>query len=279
MQGTQSTPQPSPTRWWVLAATSFGLFMALLDVTIVNVALPVIQHNLHVSFASLQWIVNAYALTFAVGLITMSRLGDIFGRKKWFIIGLAIFTIGSLFSGLADIIHISGVAPITLLIAARSVQGLGAAGMVPLSLSIIFATFSGSERNMAIGIWGGISGVAVAIGPLVGGVLIQAISWPAIFYVNIPIGIIGITLSALYIHESRNPHSPRQIDWFGFVTLTGSTFSLIWALMHISTAANGWTSPRILLFLAAFVVLLAIFVIGELHLPHPMVDPRLFTNR
>ena len=169
-------------KWWSLIAVCFGLFMALLDVTIVNVALPTIQTDLHTSFSSLEWVINAYTLVFAVALVTMSRLGDIFGRKTMFIIGLTIFTIGSLLCALAGDFTFAGLSHIAELNIFRGLQGLGASAMMPLSLAIISATFTGKQRGIAIGIWGGISGLATALGPLLGGLLVERINWQSIFF-------------------------------------------------------------------------------------------------
>ena len=171
---------PENRKWWTLAAVSFGLFMIMLDNTVVNVALPSIQRDLHVSIESLEWIVTAYALTFAALLITGGKLGDLYGRKLIFVIGIGIFTASSLACGLAP--------NAGFLIGARMVQGVGAALMNPASLSIITATFAPRERGQAIGIWAGVSAMALAIGPLVGGVIVETINWNWIFFINVPVG-------------------------------------------------------------------------------------------
>ena len=172
-------------KWWTLAAVAFGLFMIMLDNTIVNVALPSIERSLHMSISSLEWIVTAYALTFAALLITGGKLGDLYGRRKMFIAGLAVFTLASLACGLAP--------NAGFLIGARAVQGVGAALMNPATLSIITATFPPKERGQAIGIWAGVSALALAIGPLVGGLIVDNINWHWIFYVNVPVGVGGIS--------------------------------------------------------------------------------------
>jgi EmrB/QacA subfamily drug resistance transporter len=267
-----------PRRWWALAATSFGLFMALLDVTIVNVALPTVGTDLNASFADLQWVINAYALTLAVLLVTSGRLGDLFGRKRLFMLGLGVFSVGSLLAALSGTIIIGGLSHIQVLLAARVVQGIGGAIMLPLALAIIAATFHGRERGLAIGIYGGVTGLATAIGPVIGGVLVEKVSWQSIFYLNVPVGFIGIALCAWAVTESYDVHAPRTVDLFGLVTLSVSLFCLVLALIQGNDADKGWTSPYILTLFAVSALALAVFVVGELRLKHPMVDPRLFAN-
>ncbi len=261
-------------KWWALAAVCFGLFMALLDITIVNVALPTIQQSLHEPFANLQWIVNAYTLVFAVLLVPLSRLGDIFGRKRIFALGLGIFSLGSLLCALSGHIGLFGLGHDSVLNVFRGLQGVGSAAMMPLSLAIISATFHGRERGAAIGIWGGVSALATAIGPLVGGYLVLHLGWESIFYLNVPIGMVGIVLSLWAIRESRDERAPRSIDLFGLLTFTIATFCLMLALIQGNTL--GWGSQEILGLFAGFAVFLTVFVVGELRIVHPMADPRLF---
>lgn len=266
--------QEDPKRWWALGAIAFGLFMALLDVTVVNVALPSIQKSLHESYTTLEWIVNAYALVVAVLLVTSSRLGDIFGRKRIFSIGMGIFTAGSLLCALSPHIHIAHLSGADALNISRGIQGIGGSAMLPLSLSLITATFHGRERGTAFGIWGGVAGLATALGPLVGGLLVTKVGWPSIFYLNVPTGILGMGLGFWAIHESRDTHHPGSIDVYGLVTLTVSLFCLVLALMKGNE--KGWGSAYILtLFIVGGVSLIG-FVIGELFIRHPMLDPRLF---
>src|SRR5436309_1037706 len=180
---------PSDNRkWWVLAAMVFGLFMPMLDNLVVNTALPTIQRSLDTGVSGLQWIIDAYVLAFASFMLTGGALGDLYGRKRFFMAGLFVFTMGSLLAGLSQTTG--------QLIAFRAAQGLGAAMLLPGSLSIITATFSGKERGAAIGIWAAFSGLAIALGPIVGGYLVEHVSWQSIFFVNIPIGIIGFILTA-----------------------------------------------------------------------------------
>src|SRR5436309_14262323 len=191
-------------KWWTLLAVSFGLFMIMLDNTVVNVALPSIQKDLGIDISELEWVVNAYALTFGVLLLTGGKLADLLGRRAIFIAGLVIFTGASLWCGLAG-----GAAS---LIAARSVQGIGAALMNPATLSIITATFPARQRGMAIGIWAGGAALALAIGPLVGGILTEKISWGWIFFINVPIGLIGIVAARVFIDETRDTSREQRLD-------------------------------------------------------------------
>ncbi|WP_168118725.1 DHA2 family efflux MFS transporter permease subunit [Paenibacillus sp. HB172176] len=255
-------------RWWALGAVCLGLFMALLDVTIVNVALPAIQSDLQTDFSELEWVVNAYTLVFAVALVTTSRLGDIFGRKTLFMLGMVVFTIGSLLCGLSH--------DIMMLNLSRGVQGLGASAMTPLSLAIISATFSGKQRGIAIGIWGGVSGLATGIGPVIGGLLVKHIGWQSIFYLNIPVGIIAVLLSIWAIKQSKDESAARKIDLFGFVTFTVFMFCLIYGLIQFSQEGNDWRSLQVWLLFGISALALVIFVAGELRVKHPMADPRLF---
>ncbi len=265
-------------KWWTLVAMCFGLFIALIDVTIVNVALPTIQRDLHAGLSDLQWVSNAYTLAMAVFIVTAGRLGDIFGRKRMFIVGIAIFVFGSLCCGLSGSISIGGLSHPTILHIARAVQGLGGAFIFPLSLAIISVTFQGKERGAAIGIWGGLGGLATAIGPLVGGFLVDKVNWEWIFFINVPIGIIGIVVCQWAVRESRDEKAIRRIDLFGLVTISVSIFCLVLALIQGNDPDKGWTSTYILTLFIVSAVLLVAFVLGELRLERPMVDPRLFTN-
>src|SRR4029077_9829534 len=211
-------------KWWTLAAVAVGLFMIMLDNTIVNVALPSIEHSLHMSISSLEWIVTAYALTFAALLITGGKLGDLYGRRKMFTAGLVIFTLASLACGLAPSAGI--------LIAARAVQGVGAALMSPATLSIITATFPPRERGQAIGIWAGVSALALAIGPLGGGLIVENLNSNWIFFINVPLGILAIVVSQFAIRESRDTSAEQSIDLPGLFTSIGFLFALSYALVE-----------------------------------------------
>jgi EmrB/QacA subfamily drug resistance transporter len=255
-------------RWWTLGALCFALFMIMLDNTVVNVALPAIKKDLGISTAELEWTVTAYALTFATLLLTGGKLGDLLGRRLIFTIGLVVFTLSSLFCGL------SGSAP--ELIGARAVQGVGAALMMPSTLSIISATFDVRERGTAIGIWAGVSAMALAIGPLLGGIITEHISWNWIFYVNVPIGAAGILASIFVVPESKDTSHEQRLDLPGLFTSGIGLLALVYALIEANQ--YGWTSARILgLFVVAAGSLVA-FVLLEQHQRLPMLDLSLFRS-
>jgi len=256
-------------KWWTLAAVAFGLFMIMLDNTIVNVALPSIQESLGLKISELEWIVTGYALTFGALMLTGGKLADLFGRRLIFVIGLAVFTASSLACGLAGSADV--------LIAARVVQGVGAALMNPATLSIITVTFPPRQRGTAIGIWAGVSALALAIGPLVGGIIVEQINWNWIFFINIPVGIVGIAAAFAFIDESRDTSHEQRPDVPGLVTSSVGLFALTYALIEANT--YGWTSTRILVAFAVAVVALVGFVLLELHQRLPMLDLSLFRNR
>ena len=259
---------PEKRKWWTLAAVAFGLFMIMLDNTVVNVALPAIQADLNADLSELEWIVAGYALTFAALLLTGGKLADLLGRRLIFVIGLAVFTASSLACGLAD----SG----EVLIAARVVQGVGAALMNPATLSIISATFPPQQRGTAIGIWAGISALALAIGPLVGGLLTEHASWHWIFFVNVPVGLIAIAASLLLIDESRDTSAEQRLDLPGLLTSSIGLFSLTYGLIEANT--YGWTSGRIIAAFVVAAVALVSFVLLERFQRLPMLDLSLFRN-
>jgi EmrB/QacA subfamily drug resistance transporter len=255
-------------KWWTLGAVSFGLFMIMLDNTIVNVALPSIQSDLNIGISELEWVVNGYALTFAVLMLTGGKLADLFGRRFIFVVGLAIFTAASLACGLAPNAN--------MLIGARVIQGVGSALMNPATLSIITATFPPRQRGMAIGVWAGVSALALAIGPLVGGVITQHISWNWIFFINVPVGILAIVVARLVIRESRDTSAEQRLDLPGLLTSAIGLFALIYALIEANT--YGWTSGRILACFAVALIGLTAFVLLELRQRVPMLDLSLFRN-
>ncbi|HEY1367072.1 MAG TPA: MFS transporter [Gaiellaceae bacterium] len=256
-------------KWWTLAAVAFGLFMIMLDNTVVNVALPSIERDLGIGISELEWVVTAYALTFAALLITGGKLADMLGRRRIFVLGLLVFTGASLACGLAP--------SAGFLIGARAVQGVGAALMNPATLSIITATFPPRERGQAIGIWAGVSALALALGPLVGGLIVDNIGWNWIFYVNVPVGILAVFVSQIAIDESRDTSHEQSLDVPGLLTSSGGLFALTYALIEANT--YGWTSPRILGLFAAAVALLVAFALLERHQRLPMLDLSLFRNR
>src|SRR3954465_6452566 len=255
-------------KWWTLAAVSFGLFMIMLDNTIVNVALPSIQSSLGLKISELEWVVTGYALTFGALMLTGGKLADLLGRRRMFVVGLVIFTLASLACGLAGSPNV--------LIGARVVQGVGAALMNPATLSIITVTFPPHQRGKAIGIWVGVSALALAIGPLVGGLITEHVNWNWIFFINIPVGLIAIAAAFLFIDESRDTSHEQRPDVPGLVTSAVGLFALSYALIEANT--YGWTSAPLLTALAVPAVSLAAFVLLEMHQRLPMLDLSLFRN-
>jgi EmrB/QacA subfamily drug resistance transporter len=252
-------------KWWTLIAVCTAIFMLLLDITVVNVALPDIQRSLHSSFSDLQWVVDAYSLTLAAFLLTAGVIGDIFGRREVFAIGLAIFSLASLVCGLST--------DSLMLNLARAVQGVGGAVMFATSLALIAQAFQGRDRGTAFGIYGGVIGGAVAVGPLVGGAITSAIGWRWIFFVNVPIGVVAIFVTLAKIAESKDT-SARRIDWVGFVSFSASLFLLVFALVRGND--EGWTSVTTVSFLVAAAVLMIIFFVNEHRTSDPMLDLSLF---
>jgi EmrB/QacA subfamily drug resistance transporter len=256
--------------WVVLVLICFAQFMVILDATIVNVALPSIQKDLHLSEGNLQWIVNAYTLVFGGFLLLGGRMGDLLGRKRLFLIGLVIFTGASLFDGLAS--------SEGMLIAARSLQGLGAALISPAALSIIATTFKeGAERAKALAVWAAIAIGGSAVGLVLGGVLTQYFSWPWIFFVNVPVGIVTFVLSFRLIPESRDEQVERNYDIAGAVTVTGGLMALVYAIVDAQQA--GWGSAKTLGFFALAAALLVAFVLIELRTKAPLVRLSIFRIR
>jgi EmrB/QacA subfamily drug resistance transporter len=253
-------------RWWALGAICIATFMLLLDVTIVNVALPQIERDLDADFSELQWVVNAYALTLGATLLTAGSIADRIGRRRVFVAGLVVFSLASLACGLAG----SALA----LNLARGVQGLGGAALFATSLALLADAFRSSrERSIALAAWGATTGASVAVGPLVGGVLVQAASWEWIFFVNVPVGVIAVALTLMRVRESRNPHA-GPIDWAGLVLLSASLGALIFGLQRGNE--EGWGSTLIVSALGGAVVALVLFVLVELRREHPMLDLALF---
>jgi EmrB/QacA subfamily drug resistance transporter len=256
-------------RWWTLGAMCFALFMMMLDNTVVNVALPSIQRDIHASLSSLEWTINAYTLTLAVLLVTGGRLGDIFGRRRIFMLGVLIFGASSAVIGLSPN---DGV-----LVAFRAIQGIGAACMMPATLSIITQTFPAEQRGMAIGTWAGVSAMALAIGPVFGGFLTQDVSWRAIFFINPPIAVIAIAVTLFATRESRDETVGRTVDYPGIATLTGSLTALV--LVLIEGNAWHWGSARVITLLAIALVGLIAFVRIEQRSPAPIVNFGFFRAR
>jgi len=256
-------------KWWTLGAMCFALFMIMLDNTVVNVAIPSIQRDLHASISGLEWTINGYTLSFAVLLATGGRLGDIFGRRRMFLFGVVIFALSSATAGFA--------VNSTDLVVSRVVQGVGAALMMPATLSIITDAFPASERGKAMGMWAGVSALALAVGPVVGGFLTEHVSWRAIFYLNIPVAIGAVTAALFAVRESRDNSVGREVDYAGVVVLTGALTALILALVEGNEW--GWGSPEIVGLLIGAVVGLAAFVAVELRVKVPMVEFHFFSDR
>ncbi len=248
-------------KWWTLIAVCVGIFMLLLDVTIVIVAQPSIQAGLHASFSDVQWTLDAYALTLAALLLTSGSLADRYGRKLMFSVGLTVFTLGSLLCGLA-------VDPL-MLIASRSGQGVGGAIMFATSLALLGSSFRGRDRGVAFGIWGAVVGVSTALGPVLGGLITTDWDWRGIFLVNVPIGVLALALTVWRVSESRSPH-PVPPDWAGFALLTSGLVALVYGL--IRAGENSWSDTGVIACLAGGAALLAAFLFLESRVAHPMFD-------
>ena len=255
-------------KWWTLIAVCTATFMLLLDITVVNVALPSIERSLHSSFSDLQWVVDAYSLTLAAFLLTSGVLGDMFGRRTIFTVGLVIFSLSSLVCGLAtssDMLNFS-----------RAVQGIGGAAMFATSIALIASAFHGKERGTAFGIYGAVLGAAVAVGPLVGGAITSGIGWRWIFFVNVPIGVVAVFVTLSKIDRSAQTNT-RRIDWAGFLTFSVSLFLLVLGLVRGNY--DGWGSAKILGLLIGSAVLMTAFIVAEWRQNDPMLDLTLFKTR
>src|SRR6266511_404014 len=253
--------------FWTFVITSVALFMVTLDNLVVTTALPVIRKDLGASLADLEWTVNAYTLTFAVLLLTGAALGDRFGRRRLFTIGMGVFTLGSIGAALAPNVEALG--------AFRALQGFGGAIVTPLTLTILSAAVPAEKRGLALGAWGGIGGLAVAIGPLVGGAVVEGISWQWIFWLNVPIGLVLAPLAFVRLRESHGPAG--RLDLLGLALVSTGLFGIVWGLVRGNSV--GWGSLEIVGSLAAGLVVLAVFILWELRAPAPMLPMRFFRNR
>jgi EmrB/QacA subfamily drug resistance transporter len=256
-----------PRTLWTFVITSLALFMVVLDNLVVSTALPVIRTDLNASLEELEWTVNAYTLTFAVLLLTGAALGDRFGRRRVFVAGLTLFTVASAAAALAPTAD--------ALIFARAIQGIGGAIVTPLTLTILSDAFPRERRGLAIGAWSGIAGLAVASGPLVGGAVVDGISWQWIFWLNVPIGILLAPLAFRYLRETHGPDS--ALDLRGLALVSGGLLGLVWGLIHGN--GDGWTSPQIVGSLAVGAILTLGFVLWELRAPAPMLPMGFFRDR
>ncbi|HEY4825253.1 MAG TPA: DHA2 family efflux MFS transporter permease subunit [Solirubrobacteraceae bacterium] len=254
-------------RGWTLAIVSIGLFMMVLDNLVVNVALPSIHRDLGASIQTLEWTVNAYILAYAVLLLTGAALGDRIGRKRMFIAGISLFTAGSAAAALSP--------SIGLLIAARAIQGVGAAVVTPLTLTLLAEAFPPDRRGLALGVWSGISGIGVALGPLVGGALTQIASWHWIFWVNVPIGIVLVPLASSRLVESRG--EVKRLDLRGLALVSAGLFGIVYGL--VESQSLGWSNAEVVIGLGAGLALLAAFIVHELRTPEPMLPMSFFANR
>jgi EmrB/QacA subfamily drug resistance transporter len=255
-------------KWWTLIAVCTAIFMLLLDITVVNVALPDIQRSLHSSFSDLQWVVDAYSLMLAAFLLTAGVLGDIYGRREVFAIGLGVFSAASLTCGLST--------DSLMLNLSRAFQGVGGAIMFATSFALVAQAFQGKDRGTAFGIVGAITGGAVAIGPLVGGAITSGIGWRWIFFVNVPIGVVAVGITLTRIEKAIGVRT-RQIDWVGFLSFSISLFCLVFALVRGND--DGWSSATIIGLLASAAVLMIVFVVNEARREDPMLDLGLFRKK
>ncbi|GGF46022.1 hypothetical protein GCM10011519_19860 [Marmoricola endophyticus] len=260
---TEAPPQTTgrDPKWWTLAAVLLGVFMLLLDVTIVNVALPDIQTELDASLSDLQWVIDAYALSLAALLLTAGSLADLYGRRRVFAIGLVLFTLGSIACGAAQ--------DILVLSISRAFQGIGGAAMFATALALLASAFHGRDRGIAFGAFGAVTGVAVAVGPVLGGILTTGLSWRWIFFVNIPVALVAVVVAQTKVRESHDPRAGRP-DWIGFVTFSAALGALVYGL--IEAGQRSWGDDRVVWSLVASGVLLVVFVVSQLAQKDPMFD-------
>jgi EmrB/QacA subfamily drug resistance transporter len=256
-------------KWQIFGVTMIGLFMALIDVTIVNISIPTLQDELHASVDTVSWVLNAYNIVFAVLLVSMGRLADQFGRKTFFLIGMTIFTIGSLLCAISW--------SIDALIGFRVIQAVGAGILAPLALATTALVFPPKQRGMGLALMAVVANVAAAIGPVLGGVLLEVASWHWIFLINVPIGIVGILLAFRVMPETYDLSSHQEVDWWGMVLTGGAVFTLTFALVEANS--HGWGSPEIVGLLVASVVLTGAFAISQRWGRFPMLTRSLVTNR
>src|SRR5215207_9476483 len=257
-----SAVRGAPNKWHTLIATCLGLGMLMIDTFVVNVAFPAIGRDLNADLTTTEWTVSAYVLVVGVFPVAMGRLGDIFGRRRVYLAGLAVFVVASVLCGLAQNIE--------QLVAYRVLQGLGAATMFPGTLAIITSVFPPHQRGLAIGIWAGVSGLGLIAGPVLGGLLVRGDDWRWIFFVNLPVGLVALVMAALFVPESRDETAPRSVDWLGALLLCGGLFALMFGLTRGNE--EGWAAPSVLGWWALGAALLVAFVAVERRIRYPLVD-------
>lgn len=265
--------QPTSKKQWIaLTAMGLGVFMGLLDVTVVNVALPTMVTDFKTTFTDLQWVLNAYTLVYAVTLMIMSKLGDMYGRKKIFLGSLILFVAASAVNGMAPSLLILDIG--------RGVQAIGGAGMMSLSMALVASNFAGRERGLALGILGSVIGISTASGPLIGGYLVENFGWPAIFYVNVPFGILAVILTIVYVKETPSYGKNQKIDIGGMLLSAIGLFAIIYGLIVKEAHPSwGWTNPEIAGLLLGGLAVMALFIWVESRVAHPMINLAIFKER
>jgi EmrB/QacA subfamily drug resistance transporter len=259
-------------QWIALAAMGLGVFMGLLDVTVVNVALPTMVKDFNTTFTDLQWVLNAYTLVYAVTLMIMSKLGDMYGRKKIFLGSLILFVVASAVNGMAPSLLILDIG--------RGVQAIGGAGMMSLSMALVASNFAGRQRGLALGILGSVIGISTASGPLVGGYLVENFGWPAIFYVNVPFGILAVVLTIVYVKETPSYGKNQKIDVGGMLLSAIGLFAIIYGLIVKEGHPRwSWTNPEIAILLIGGIAVMSLFIFVESRVTHPMINLGMFKER
>lgn len=265
------TEEKSYKKWLALAAMSLGVFMALLDVTVVNVALPTMAIDFKTTFNNLQWVLNAYTIVFAVMLLIVSKLGDMFGRKKIFIASMFVFVIASAINGMASSLLVLDIG--------RGVQAIGGSGLMSLAMALVASNFEGRERGTGLGILGSVIELSTASGPLVGGWLVEAFGWPSIFYINVPVRIVAVIMTWINVKETPSYGKGQSIDFLGMLLSAAALFSAVYGLIQKETNVHwAWTDMRIAGWLIAGFVLAVIFVLVELKVKTPMMNLKMFKS-
>lgn len=266
------TTTPKRHQWLALTAMSMGVFMGLLDVTVVNVALPTMVNDFNTNFTNLQWVLNAYTLVYAVSLLIMSKLGDMYGRKKVFLGSLILFVLASTVNGMASSLIVLDIG--------RGIQAIGGAGMNSLSMALVASNFSGNKRGVALGILGSVIGMSTASGPLIGGFLVENFGWPSIFYVNVPVGIVAVIMTLTFVNETPSYGQHERIDFAGMLFSGLGLFSLIYGLIIKEGHPHwSWMDIRIGGWIIAGFILIALFIWTESRVQQPMMSLNFFKQR